>query len=506
MKTRIKFKHIIFLFLVLLTLFSYFSCFITRNATPPHWDYAGNLLNSLDYLEIIQQKDYLSIFTYYRFYYPPLVYWVMGLFFWSFGYRPQLILVFNFVLLTTTVICFYFLLVNLLKNKLSALNGSLLLIVFLLLGHTNNFKTMIWELMLDFPYFCFVLLAYFSLFFVFRKKRLFWTTIFSIASSCAMLTKWTAIIYLVIPTILFVWYCLKEHNSKSFIVWMFLTPLMVAPWYIYHFKQLWPQLSYYSSVLGLERQDAQGVNSLFNYLRILIRLPPQLYILGIFTVILCLLNLKSMPRLSRLQIIFSLSLTGLPIFFLSFVFSNKDERYVFPLFVSLYLLIFLKISEVLDKHKFYNLTLFMIILITIASNLPKPDRNQYLYNLWFKQLEQKTLPEVAYYFEDDNVKFNYNNVELKHRIMKLKGINIESSLLNSYSERSRINTCEVDIKKPTFIAVYKSNHTDETNINPEDPVNQGFELNCAQTISAYVLFSEVKTDKERLKVYKLTDG
>ena len=452
---------------VIVLVFFCIAWFIQLNQTPLHWDFAGNVLNTLDYQNFIENKSWVKLFTYYRFYYPPLVFILMAFFSTVFGLSALSIFLFNSLLLcllffATWKFCQWFL-----KDELSGAASIVLLLSLFVSGQVLNVK--FWELMLDAPALIFTLISYYVLVYCLHKNEFGYREafVFSGIVSFAFLTKWTTMMYLMVPLVVLVLQSLRKRNYLPLGLFAGATSLFAGAWYIYHGGQLWEQVSFYASQYGKLRGDPGGLDGVLFYLSgfwLVSRWFLGFVIAGLFIVAARLraLTIEIQTRWAW-WIVIPLSLVVSLVLLLG-VFSNNDPtfRYVFPTFVIVYWWIHMGLNRILDLplRRIMNILVICFSLLRLAMYLPTPDMRPYVIAQWQKDYAGAPSQSLAYFFEDDMSMFHYNNIALFHRQLARGG---DVWFANSFEDPSAVFTCRLP-RPPMQIAVYRNSQGSEVPI------------------------------------------
>ncbi len=484
--------------------------FVNLDKTPPHWDYAGNLLNSLDYVDIFEKKDWVQLVVYSRFYYPPLLFILMAIFIKLLGYAETTVVLLNFSFLLVLLIAIF----RFIKSQLdefTAITSAVLTIALIMNGITM--RTKLWELMLDFPLMVATMVSYCVFFsetlrgnFTFgRGLRL------GILCAVALLIKWTALVLLLIPV---VFYCFAafRHRRVGAVLGLFVATLTLAgTWYAFQVHWLLPELWFYALNFGSLRGDPQGLSGFGFYLNkfiefsnwIIFLLLPLIwgFISAVFRKDKHELRFKAnIDRKERL----TLWINGLNIIFpltiLFFVFTNKDYRYLFPSFVFIYFVAhwyLIKLTPV-AKRRLVNTAVIIIAIVRVISYLPSANTREFPIDKAFENLDRYQPKRVAYFFEDNSDYFNFNNLMLRYReLAHFKGEQREYFFLNTYA-RDMSHSCMFK-ERPEMIIVYSDIQRAST--NPGEHVT--FETTCPKDLTTnYRLINQEVSSLGTLTFYR----
>jgi 4-amino-4-deoxy-L-arabinose transferase-like glycosyltransferase len=169
MAVKFNKNRIILIFLIVFSIVAFISLlnFLFLDKTPPHWDYALHLRNTLIYYENLKNLNlikFLSIYTYY----PPLTYILLSLLVSIIGYSKFTILIFNLSFLS---LMFYvaYRFTKTLFDKFTSL--TLISFLIFLVVTLSPSRVLIWELMTDFPLMVLIFNLYCSFYLSFKKNN-----------------------------------------------------------------------------------------------------------------------------------------------------------------------------------------------------------------------------------------------------------------------------------------------------------------------------------------------
>jgi len=458
---------IIFIFIALFSTFNYLSL----DKTPPHWDYALHLKYSLIYFQALENLDLLKLISTYTFY-PPLTYIMFSFFIAIIGYSKSTVLAFNLSLLTILLSVAY-----LFTKKLSDKFTSLTLVgllFFLTFGlHPSNI--FIWELMTDFPLMVFVFIIYCLFYQSFKNKN--FTSKRSlqlgILIALALLTKWSAIIYLIVPIIFYLISIPKKKYLKQGLFMLLPVLILGGIWYFPHFKKVILDLLKYSIHQGYLEQDPQWFNGInFYFKNFLVTSWPVniIVILLLATSMITFLKNKELFKQDQFLGIFDwLFITVPSILFIIFI-PNKDPRYLYPIIILAISICFWRIRKYFNINKVWFVIPPFFLLITLNYNqfLPYPMPDSLIDHL--KQTVWERKPKsIAYFFETDSHLFNYGNVSLFYKeIEYLYNIKqVSHSFLNQMNveDDRRIHGCSY-FGEPEMIVVFRKKNLADI-VNPK---------------------------------------
>ncbi len=513
MKKEKQNKHfVVGLRLVLLVLFCLSLVrsiyFVSINHAAPHWDYATHLFNALDYLMAMEQKNFGEIIFSYRFY-PPLTYLGQALFFWILGYAKTTVVITNFALLFVLLLVIYRYTVPRLGS------GAALGSAFLLLGLTATkiqpMRVNLWELGLDFPLAVIILINYcwFRLSLEIRSFSLGRGVGLGALCATALLIKWEAAIYLTVPVLLYMVFALRRRQVLP-VLGLIMTALVLAGWWYWlHVRVLFPELRFFAIAEGWLKGDVQGIASgIFLVRRILETggAAALLVILLVWRGLAAVLNnrsqfsLKIKNQKSSPLLWFDITSILFPLFFFTTLVANKDERYIYPLYLLIFLIVYWHLAKTFSWRT-WKLIIVAIVLFAffrIFTFLPSPFKGQTSLESLSDFLLTSKLKEAAYFFEDDAPTLNYANVQLLYKeLVYRKKDSLSYSYLNSHANLSSIKTCDIS-DKPDTVVVYSNQMIPIGWINH----HTSFLETCESILTAYELVKEIDFPQERLTFYQ----
>lgn len=460
---------------------------ISLSTAPIPWDQAGHTRLAIQFSEYFQSLGILKPINYFSIstYYPPLIHSIVGFFIIIFD-RPietgEIVINLFFGASIFLVFQYAYCLFKSRRTALiSAFIYSLLPIIF---EHSRWF-------LLEIPQITFLLLALIFL----HKSRNFMdkknTMYFFIALALAALTKWTSLVYILIPFLISFYHWMKinnEHknNSINYILkYLLVFFIVTVPWYIINFSTF---VSQSLPNLKGESSDPTTLASIQNftyYIYLLVNFQMTLYVAAIFLV-------SSIYFFAIKKSDHKLLLGGTILFiYLLFSFiSNKDWRYTMPILPFAAIIMGVFLNDLIVKFKYFgyflllSLFLFLFSLHGVLSFRPQElsyqkavkipvlgwidyininDSLVHTYNqvLWPQNeiLSDLNVDRRKWFLcLVDQERFNCSNLVLEREIMKLIELNIEpppvsgidddSSAYSKLSKFSYVLTVENKIGNP----------------------------------------------------------
>lgn len=293
---------------------------IVLDQSPPMWDIAGHSSRAALYAHLLSSGKISEILQYDTIY-PPLPYLITAVFFLLFGWHvdvPQYSLLFWLILFAGSL---YSLAKTLAQNKIMALLSVILALLFPLLAHFSRIY------LLDFPLTAMITACLAALlktkYFTDRK----WTIIFSILVGLSLLTKWTAIIFLIGPII---FYLMKAPWKKILLnlsLALLIILIIAGPWYFIHGgKVLSSSEDTRNNIFSVPYENLLSLSNAFYYFNKTVDAvswPVSLFILAGVVYAIYKKN------------IFLLLWIAVPYLILTFALYSKESRYFLPAFPAL---------------------------------------------------------------------------------------------------------------------------------------------------------------------------
>lgn len=320
----------IFLFIVVCLIIASNVAWIILDQSPPLWDIAGHSSRAALYAQLLSQGKTTEILNYDTIY-PPLPYLITAVFFLLFGWHvdmPQYSLLFWLIIFAGSL---YGLTKILSQNRTVALLSVILALLFPLLAHFTRIYT------LDFALTSMIA----SCFAILLKTKYFsdrkYTIIFSLLIGFSLLTKWTAIIFLIAPII---FYLLKAPWKKEYgkilinlLLALLIILIIAGPWYFIHGqKVLASSEDTRNNIFSVPFENLLSFDNAFYYFNKTIDgicWPTSLFVLA--GIIYAFYQRKEKNIFLLLWII-------IPYLLLTFCLYSKESRYFLPAFPALAIL------------------------------------------------------------------------------------------------------------------------------------------------------------------------
>ena len=379
-----KLKLILFLFLLANLIFLITWRII--DTRPPTWDPATHLTSTVIYYTLLSSGN-LNPLIWLKVdqYYPPL-YTISAIPFYAIFHNADGAVLVNFIYFCILVISTYLITLEIVKDrKYATLAGILVGVIPAILNLELGF-------MLDLPLASLVAL---SMYFLIKSEGFSdkkYGILFGFAFGAAMLTKWSAFVFVIPPALYLLIVNLKRDNNyknKEFLInlgknilYCFVAFSVIAlPWYLFNLKVVISSLFYFgynvAKVEGNPNPISLASAAYYPHIMLLQDLPE--YLMLIFSIIvLFFINKKETLDEKEASILLWIFAS---LFILTFILRNKKARYILPLYSGIVTLFFislkkLEVSEIKDtikKYISYIPYVFLgISLISCVYCVPKP--------------------------------------------------------------------------------------------------------------------------------------
>jgi hypothetical protein len=310
--------------------------------SPPLWDMAGHSQRAALYAQFLSQGKIIDIFNYDTIY-PPLPYLITAILFLIFSWQAD---VPQYSLLIWTVLfagALYSLSKSLYQDKIIALLSVIFALLFPLLAHF----TRIYDL--DFPLVAVITACLAALLktknFTDRK----WSIMFGLLVGLALLTKWTAIIFLIAPII----YLLPKARWKNIMLIALIIIIIAGPWYLIHGQKILSSSEdTRNNIFSVPYENLFSFGNIFYYVNKTadgIGWPISLFVLaGVIYAV-------------YKKNIFLLLWIFIPYLIMTFIFYSKESRYFLSVFPALAILTI----SFLYQIKYKKITLPILFAISI---------------------------------------------------------------------------------------------------------------------------------------------
>lgn len=336
---------------------------IVLDQSPPLWDIAGHSARSVLYGELIHNGNFKTLLNY-DVIYPPLTYSLTGLF-WLFGSHtdiPQYSLILWIVLLmvSTYGIAKYFF-----QSKILSALAAFLVMLYPLVAHFSRIYD------LDFPLMAITTAALAALLYTDFFRRRLWVAVFGILVAAALLTKWTAILFLVGPSIYIGIYSILESrkqndststNSPHILLNALLAILIICvvagPWYLVHSSTILESAATtrdnvfsvpYENLFSLENASYYARQSVSGMVW-----PVALFIL---------FGSVNLIRQRHGSLWFFLAWIGVPYLIMTFLLFSKESRYFLPVFPAFALLSIATFVNIRREWKTLGVGVLMLLAL-----------------------------------------------------------------------------------------------------------------------------------------------
>lgn len=298
---------------------------ISENQSPPLWDIAGHSNRSAYFAQLLSQGEFKAVFNFNTIY-PPFAYLVTALFFLIGGWSALIPSLSLLPFLILFVLATYSLANSLYRRRDLALAVAALALAYPLLAHF----TRIYDL--DFPQAALTTAAIAALL---KTKRLTdrrWVIWSALAIALAILTKWTAVIFMVVPLVWELGAAVRNKVDwkKSLTNLGILGGLILAlvlPWYIRHGRAI-----YDSSVATRNNVFSVPFENLWSWGNISFYAKQTSRAITWPLAIAFIAGLLILFWKQRKVAVYLLFAIGVPYLFLTFALYSKESRYFLPVF------------------------------------------------------------------------------------------------------------------------------------------------------------------------------
>lgn len=348
------------LLLVILAMTVIILNFIWRSieVRPPHWDMGRHLFNSVVYFDFAKSSELRNLIADYR-YYPPFLYWVAIPYYLLFGLSIKTAILSNSFFIFVMAFSVYGI-----GCRLWGRRTGLLVAIFILCSPmiVTQFK----EFQLDAPATAMVALCLYLLIRTKEFESRWWSLAFGIALGFTMLTKWTLVFVLALPTAYAVAIAfaadIKNKNTNrifNILVSSLAAFFIMSFWYLQNIGQIAGDLISNGGDAGAREGDPAVGTFASNiwYAKNLINnqlylVPFTLFISGIIY------SFKNARKYFRQNIYPWLLIFGTLAFFT--ILRNKDARYTLPLLVGVSIISTYWIAQI-KSSRIKNLTTILLV-------------------------------------------------------------------------------------------------------------------------------------------------
>lgn len=318
---------------------------IFLNQAPPAWDPSGHTLTSLKFVDyfIGESTQHLLRIT---DYYPPFVHLVVTFFMMLFNPSLKIAPIIITLFFILGIIFLYLYTKEISKDSRAALLAA---VIFSFLP---KFYDLSRNFLLDVPL---ITLTLASLYFLEKSQRFEikkYTIFFSLSVGAALLTKWTAAVFIFIPVLLLF---LKRVKLKKLIFPVFLVGIIILPWYLANAQDLVRNAAINLTPEASDPTPGLNMNNLVYYLQMLVNF--QLTWLGL---VLFILSVFICLKLKNFKLIHQF-ISFCFIYIVFTIIGNKDIRYTLflPVIASIFIAFFL--SWLISKFKMGAVVLTSLI-------------------------------------------------------------------------------------------------------------------------------------------------
>lgn len=293
--------------------------------SPPLWDIAGHSERSAYFAQLLQLGEFKAIFNFQTIY-PPLPYLVTAVFFlvggW-FAVIPSLSLI-PFLILF--ILATYSLTYSLFQRRGIALAAAALALAYPLLAHFTHIYD------LDFPLVAMTTAAIAALLKTNHLTERWWVVWSAVAIALAILTKWTAVLFVAVP---FIWELAAAIKNKvgwkkiltNLAILVGLVLAIALPWYLVHGREI-----YNSSIATRNNVFSVPFENLWSWGNISFYADQTIRGLTWPLAIAFVVGLICLGWKYKKQFWYLLLVIIIPYLFLTLVLYSKESRYLLPVF------------------------------------------------------------------------------------------------------------------------------------------------------------------------------
>ncbi len=337
--------------------------YLKTNALPPAWDQSLHLKNSLTFYRLIKKNEFTKLIKVSQ-YYPPFFYLsTVPLYF--FGETANIALCVNLFYLVILMSAVFLIGKSLFNEKVGFLSTCLISFYPAIISIRRTY-------LIDFSLTSLIALSIYFLIKANYFKNLRHSVFFGLSLGISMLTKWTAVFFLIFPLLNTFFFAIKQKNIKlrlkNALISFLLALFVLSIWYLPNFKTLYPAIIHYgnakTSQIDIQEEDAiMSLTSKFTFYIKAIQNQVFLFSFILIPIFVFIFFKKNFLK-SKIFLLGS-------IFFPYLVFSiiqNKDIRYTLPLLIFVSLISALGIFRI-KRICIRNLLILFIFIAGIAQLL-----------------------------------------------------------------------------------------------------------------------------------------
>ena len=354
---------------------------INKDSSNPAWDQSWHAMISTNkYMQLFgktnltteQIEEIYPIFRFANNYYPPFYHISTVPFYIVFGNNYDSALLTNLFFLFILIVSSFFI-----GKKLY--NAEAGLVISFIISTIPIHSLLMRDYLIDFSLSAMVALGFVLLLYTDHFENIKYSLLFGLAFGLGILTKWSYPIYLIIPLCYSLYtffrknfYEKKNYNKiKNIVFPLILTIVTASIWYIFSkIKILIPTILMYSKKGFVEGDPSfSSTSGLTHYFNIIINDYSFFYfIIFVISMIFLIKNFKE----SKTKTMLLLQIVFIYIFFT--ILSNKDARYILPVYIFLALFAGEFITN-LDKKKIKYLFIFIIVIFGFLQNFSYNSKN-----------------------------------------------------------------------------------------------------------------------------------
>ena len=390
---------------------------INKDSSNPAWDQSWHAMVSANkYMQLFEKtnlttKQVEEIYPIFRFannYYPPFYHISTVPFYIVFGNNYDSALLTNLFFLFILIVSSFFI-----GKKLYNVKAGL--IISFIISTIPIHSLLMRDYLIDFSLSAMVALGFVLLLYTENFENIKYSILFGLAFGLGVLTKWSYPIYIFIPFCysLYVFFRKNFYEKKNYtkvknIVYPLILAIIIAlRWYTFsRIKILIPTILMYSKIGPVEGDPSfLSISGLTYYFNIIINDYSFFYfIIFVISIIILIKNFKE----SKTKTMLLLQIIFIYVFFT--LLSNKDARYILPIYIFLALFVGEFITN-LNRRKIKYLFVLIIIVFGLLQNFSYNSKNiNFGYQIrQIKLIELKGKYPLSAQFNINEMLDNINN-------------------------------------------------------------------------------------------------
>jgi len=353
------------------------SIWIKKDNSPPAWDQSWHAMISINKYNQLLKKNSLTtdqvgriypIFSFANNLYPPFFHISSIPFYILFGTDYDSALMTNLLFLAILILSAFFI------GKKIYDNESGLLASFIA-STIPIYNSMMRDYLIDFSLCAMVALGFALLLYAEHFENFKYSILFGIVLGLGMLTKWTYVVYLIVPIFYSLFIFLKKNwksgklksKLKNILFWFLSAFAISISWYNpSQLKRSIPLLLRFTLVQGSLEGDPvfYSLKGLFHYLFVMINQYSLFYFLIFLFGIVTFVQFYKKNKIPIKNYLYSIIF----IYFIFTLISNKDPRYIIPIYIFLVITSIFGIF-IIDNKKIRYSAIALIVVFGLFQNI-----------------------------------------------------------------------------------------------------------------------------------------